>query len=240
MLSSVSNRMENFEQGIDYGQRSLDIAEELGIIYEQKDAHLNISYSYEKLGRFETALEHYKSYKELNDSLLNEDSNTQLAEMRAKYETEKKEQEISVLETENDLQEARIVAVSTSSGLLVTLTLIGIVWFAAKKRREIALLEKDKLIAESKQKLAKEELENSRLREESLQSELTNFALQIVEKNDFLEEVKTEMSGIRSEIRNREALSHINKLGSKIYQNLMLNKDRQEFELKVDQVCEGF
>lgn len=240
VLSSVSNAVENFEQGIQYGQQSLDIAEELGIIYEQKDAHMNLSYSYERLGNFERALSHYKSYNELNDSLLNEDANTRLAEMRAKYETEKKEREIVVLETENNLQSARIVAISSSLGLVITMILIGIIWFVARKRRQIALLEKDKLIAESEKKLAHEELENSRLREENLQSELTNFALQIVEKNDFLEEVKTEMAGIRNEIKNEEALNHINKLGSKIYQNLMLNKDREEFEIQIDQVCDGF
>ena len=160
VLSSVSNALENFEQGIIYGQQSLDIAEELGIIYEEKDAHMNLSYSYERLGNFEKALSHYKSYQELNDSLLNEDANTQLAEMRAKYETEKKEQEIHVLETENDLQAARIIAVSSSLGLVVAIALIGIIWFAARKRKEIALLEKDKLLAESEQKLAKKLVKN--------------------------------------------------------------------------------
>lgn len=240
VLSSVSNALENFDQGIEYGQKSLELAENLGIIYEQKDAHVNLSYSYERLGDFKKALEHYKSFKELNDSLLNEDANARLAEMRAQYETDKKEQEILVLETENELQQARIIAVSSSLGLIITISIIGVIWFAVRKRKEIELLEKNKLIAESEKKLAREELENSRLREENLQSELTNFALQIVEKNDFLEEVKSEMSEIRSEIKNQEALNHINKLGSKIYQNLMLNKDREEFEIQVDQVCEGF
>ncbi len=240
VLSSVSNALENFEQGIEYGQKSLELAQDLGIIYEQKDAHVNLSYSYERLGNFETALSHYKSFKELNDSLLNEDANARLAEMRAIYETDKKEQEILVLGTKNDLQQARIAAISSSLGLVVAIGVIGIVWFVARKRKEIELLEKDKLLAESEQKLTKEELANSRLREENLQSELTNFALQIVEKNDFLEEVKSEMAEIRSEIKSQEALSHINKLGSRIYQNLMLNKQREEFEIQVDQVCEGF
>lgn len=67
-----------------------------------------------------------------------------------------------------------------------------------------------------------------------------NYALHIVEKNNFLEEVKAEMVEVRSEIKNNEALKHINKLGSKIYQNLMINKDREEFDIQVEQACEGF
>ncbi len=240
VLSSVSNALENFPQAIDYGQKSLDIAEELGIIYEQKDAHLNLSYSYERLGQYKEAYSHFKAHKELNDSLLNEDANARLAEMRAKYESEKQEREIAVLETENELQRTRTAAISSSLGLVLAIFIIGIIWFAAKKRKEFALLEKDRLLAESEENLIKEELANSKLREENLQKELTNYALHIVEKNDFLESLKSEMVEIRSEIKNDEVLKHINSLGSKIYRNLMLNKDREEFELQVDHACEGF
>ncbi|MFV1885359.1 MAG: tetratricopeptide repeat protein [Balneola sp.] len=240
VLHSVSNSLENFEKGIEYGQKSLDLAQQLGIIYEEKDAHSNLSYSYERLGNYKAAYEHYKSFKELNDSLLNEDANARLAEMRAQYETEQKEQEILVLETENQLQQARIVAITTSLGLVATLAIVWLFWFSVRKRKEIQLLEKDKLLAETERKLASEELESSRLREENLQSELTNFALHIVEKNDFLEEVKVEMAAIRNEVSNQDALTQINKLGSKIYQNLMLNRDREEFEIQVDHACDGF
>lgn len=240
VLHSVSNSLENFERGIEYGKKSLELAQQLGIIYEEKDAHSNLSYSYERLGNYKAAYEHYKSFKELNDSLLNEDANARLAEMRAQYETEQKEQEILVLGTENELQQARIVAITTSLGLVVAIAIVSFFWFSVRKRKEIQLLEKDKLLAETERKLANEELESSRLREKNLQSELTNFALHIVEKNDFLEEVKVEMAAIRNEVSNQDALTQINKLGSKIYQNLMLNRDREEFEIQVDQACDGF
>ncbi len=240
VLSTVSRRLENYPQAIEYAQQSLDLATQLDIIYEMKDAHLNLADSYEGVGRYKDAYFHYKSHKELNDSLLNEDANTRLAEMRAKYESEKKEQEIIVLETDNELQKTRIAAISSSLGLIIALFIIGVIWFATKKRKEVALLEKDKVIAKSEEKLAREELANSRLREENLQKELTNYALHIVEKNDFLEGLKTEMAEVKSTVKSKEALQHINSLGSKIYRNMMLNKDRQEFELQVDQACDGF
>ncbi|GAB5407746.1 MAG: hypothetical protein BalsKO_01110 [Balneolaceae bacterium] len=240
VLSTVSRRLENYPQAIDYAQQSLDLATQLDIIYEMKDAHLNLASSYEGVGRYKDAYFHYKSHKELNDTLLNEDANARLAEMRAKYESEKKEQEILVLETENKLQQTRTAAISSSLGLVIALFILGVIWFAAKKRKEVALLEKDAIIAKSEEKLAKEELENSKLREENLQKDLTNYALHIVEKNDFLEGLKSEMAEVRSSIKSEEALKHINSLGSKIYRNMMLNKDREEFELQVEQACEGF
>lgn len=240
VLSTVSKRLENYEAAINYAQQSLELADALGIIYEQKDAHANLANAYERTGDFEKAYFHYKEQKELNDSLLNENANERLAEMRARYETEKKEQEISALEIENELKQTRIIAISSALGFVLLSMIVGVFWFASRKRKEMLLLEKDKIIAESKKKLAEEELDNSRLREDNLQKELTNYALHIVEKNDFLEEVKSEMVELRTEIKNSEAIKHINKLGSKIYQNLMLNKDREEFDIQVEQACEGF
>lgn len=240
VLSTVSRGKKDYSKALTYAQESLDLATELGILYEQKDAHLNLSDSYEGLGQFEHALHHYRAHKELNDTLLNEDANARLAEMRVKYESEKKEQEIVALETENELQKARIASVTSSLGLILLTCIGGILWFASKKKKEVELLEKDKIIGEAKNKLAQEELQNLKLKEQNLRTELTNYALHIVEKNDFLSQVKSEIAQIRKEVKSEEAIKHINQLGSKVYQNVMLNKDREEFELQVDQACEGF
>ncbi len=240
VLSTVSRDKGEYQESIEYATQSLEIADDLGIIYEQKDAHDNLAASYEKTGNYELAYTHYKAFKELNDSLLNEDSNNKLAEMRAKYETEKKEQEIAVLEAENKLHKTRNLVISLVAGIILILISATSILYASRKRKELLLLEKDNEIAESKKKLAEEELQNSKLREENLQKELTNYALHIVEKNDFLDEVKSEVSQIKNQIRNQEALTHINRLGSKIFQNLMINKDREEFDIQVEQACEGF
>lgn len=240
VLSTVSRRLGDYEDAIEYASKSLELADQLDIIYEQKDAHLNLSASYEGVGDFEKAYHHYKIHKELNDTLLNEDANTRLAEMRAKYESDKKEQEISLLTARSELQQARIVSISSFLGFLICgFGLIGF-WFVSKKKKELQLIEKDKIIAESQQQIAEKELYNARLREENLQNELTNYALHIVEKNDFLEEVKSDISELRMDIKNSDTIRHINKLGSKIYQNLTLNKDREEFEIQIEQVCNGF
>ncbi|HCD52567.1 MAG TPA: hypothetical protein DEQ34_08975 [Balneolaceae bacterium] len=240
VLSTVHLNRGEFDEAVEYARQSLNIASEMDIVYEMKDAHQNISAAFEQLNQLDSAMYHYKEYKTLQDSMLNMDANERLAEMRAKYETEKKEQEITLLETENKAQKARSLAIVSSLGFLLILAGSGFMWFRAKKEKEFELLEKDKLIAESRKHLAEEELANSKLREENLQKELTNYALHIVEKNDFLEQVKSEMADLRMDVQSKDAIKHINKLGSRIYQNLMINKDREEFEIQVEQACEGF
>lgn len=240
ILGSVSKENKDFRSALNYYQRSLEIANQLEIPYEQKDSYLNLSKIYEELGDYKNAYEHYVSHKVFNDSLINEQSATKLAELRAEYETAEQQREIELLETEKELQAARLVSISSGLGSVLLAVLLIALYFHNKKRKEIELLEKDRIIADSKKRIAEEELANSRLREENLQKELTNYALHIVEKNDFLEEVKSEMNEIRMEIKNSGVLKQINKLGSKIYQNLMINKDREEFEIQVEQACDGF
>ena len=240
ILGAVALLEENYEEAIDYNLKSLEIANELDIVYEQKDSYLNLSRIYEKIGDYKNAYINYVEHKAYYDTLQNEQSNNKLAELRTEYEVDKIEQEKALLEKENQLKSTRIIAVSSIFGFVLLLIVVGVLGFASRKRKEIELLEKDKIIADSKKQLAEEELANVRLREENLQKELTNYALHIVEKNDFLEEVKTEMADLRTDIKSDIAIKHINRLGNKIYQNLMLNKDREEFEIQVEQACSGF
>jgi hypothetical protein len=240
ILGSVAYQNENLDLALEYNERSLEIASEMEIIYELKDTYKNLAEIYYVKGDFQKAYDNYAEHKEYNDTLLNQESQIKLSELRAAYEEEKLEAEIVLLETENELKTARLIGISLSLSFVLVIVVIGGISFANRKKKEIELLEKNKIIAESKKKLAEEELENAQLREENLQKELTNYALHIVEKNDFLEEVKSEMSDLRAEIKNQDAVKQINKLGSKIYHNLMLNKDREEFEIQVEQACEGF
>lgn len=240
ILGTAAYLEKNYEEAISYNLKSLEIANELGIVYEQKDSYLNLAKIYKEMGDFENAYINYVEHKTYYDSLQNEQSNNRLAELRTEYEVDKIEQEKALLEKENQLKSTRVIAVSSTLGLALLLMIFGIIAYATRKRREIELLEKDRIIADSKKQLAEEELSNLRLREENLQKELTNYALHIVEKNDFLQEVKTEMADLKTDMKSDIAIKHINRLGNKIYQNLLLNKDREEFEIQVEQACSGF
>lgn len=240
VLSSVYRKKGEFRKALEFAEESLELSRELNIIYELKDAHSNLALINYDLGNYKKAYDHLLDQKILNDSLLNEDANVRLAEMRAKYETEKAEQENLILASKSELHKTRFVAISS----ILTLGLVVLGFFyvrnTAERKKALELAKKDKLISDSKRKIAEKELMNAEMKTQHLQNELTNYAFHIVEKNNFLEEIKSEMAEVRSEVENNEALKHINKLGSKIYQNLMINKDREEFDIQVEQACEGF
>jgi len=86
---------------------------------------------YEKMGKYNEAYNTYRRYKELNDSLFNENSSLQIAELQTKYETEKKDKEISLLLrdiriNELDKNEDNLIRNMLIAGMIV-LFLVGIV-----------------------------------------------------------------------------------------------------------------
>lgn len=58
-------------------------------------------------GNFASAFEHLKQYKALKDSIFNVSSTGQLHDLQLKYETEKKDRNIKLLNSQNQLQSAR-------------------------------------------------------------------------------------------------------------------------------------
>src|SRR5690606_24984376 len=64
--------------------------------YHHVDDYYNVLHSYySQKGDFKQALENFKYYSQIKDSVLNITSNEQLLEIKTKYETEKKEQELN-------------------------------------------------------------------------------------------------------------------------------------------------
>jgi two-component system, sensor histidine kinase PdtaS len=59
-------------------------------------------------GHMNAAIKHFQAYKHLNDSIFNETKSRQIEELMIKYEAEKKDQNIRLLEKENKLQHGQI------------------------------------------------------------------------------------------------------------------------------------
>lgn len=107
------------------------------------------------LGNWKSAYENYKLYKLYNDSLFNEKSNKQITEMSIKYETEKKEEQIQLLEKDKEVRNAenkrqKLVIYSVSGGLVLLFILSGVIFIALQNNRK-----KNKIITEQKQEVEK-------------------------------------------------------------------------------------
>lgn len=79
-------------------------------------------------GNYLAAISHYQLYKMLSDSLLNESTSNHIEQLQVEFETEKKDQDIKMLENATKLQESRLTQATQTrnwvTGAVVLLLII--------------------------------------------------------------------------------------------------------------------
>jgi adenylate cyclase len=91
-----------------YADSALQLAKEIGHILFIKDSYKTLSEVDSARGNYALAFEHHKLFMLYKDSLLNEANNKQMLQMKTIYETEKKDNEISLLNKDKQLQQKEI------------------------------------------------------------------------------------------------------------------------------------
>lgn len=138
-LNSIDLSLSHLLQGI-------AMAEEIGAKPELRDGHLNASDAYAKIGNFNKAYQHQQNYIQINDSIINEEMTKQINELQARYETEKKEQEIKLLHQERLIQKAELLQQTTLKNafvigfILLGLFIIYLIWNYKQKMKTKQLI----------------------------------------------------------------------------------------------------
>ncbi|MCX6311412.1 MAG: tetratricopeptide repeat protein [Bacteroidetes bacterium] len=139
-----------FDQAILYENKSLALARELDYRDMMKSDYLSLSKAYEKLGDDKKALDYYKQYYEINDSIFNEKNSEQVNELNTKFDTERRQKAFESLAKENNLkavaldeQKRRNLFMGSALVLLVILVFV-IYRNATKSKQANVILEKQK------------------------------------------------------------------------------------------------
>jgi len=94
---------------------------------------------YKAKGQFREALEYYEDYNKLSDRIDQAESRRQVAELLTRYETQRKEQQIKILEQANLLKQNRIHVQWLIIGVMVLLGLsiisTGWLWIRSKNQK---------------------------------------------------------------------------------------------------------
>ncbi len=99
---------DQFSKSLYYAHLAESIASKLGAKYELRNAYQTIYKSYEGVGDYRQAFYYQEKYLQLKDSLFNESNTAKIQELEAKYESERKENELAQLNEERAVQEAII------------------------------------------------------------------------------------------------------------------------------------
>lgn len=137
---------------------SLSIAKEIGLKERMKRSYELLSLCDSATGNWKGAFEYHRLYSQINDSMFNEQSSKQIAEMQTKYDTEKKEQEIILLTKDKALQQS----------ILLQQLLLG-----KQNENEINILNKDKEIKTLALSQRESDLRRQKLETEAKAKEVT-------------------------------------------------------------------
>ena len=147
--------------GISYYKK----AQELSEIHSLNEARISVYHKLylfnKKEGNYKLALDYYENYKQLNDSLKGEDSKLNVEEIETRYEVDKKDQEITLLQKEQEIaaitlakeqEESRSqrILILLASGIIILIIGIVVLRLKARQKSKIQALETRGLKVETK------------------------------------------------------------------------------------------
>ncbi|MBV6484969.1 MAG: tetratricopeptide repeat protein [Flavobacteriales bacterium] len=136
-ISSVYSSLNRYDEAINSAKHALKIAKELNYVQMLPDIYFNLYHIYYYKKEYKYAFDFAREYISIKDSISNVESEEIVMEMQAKYDSELKENEILMLNTQNELQENKIAQQKNFTYFLSVLIilLIVIVFIAIKAYR---------------------------------------------------------------------------------------------------------
>jgi len=128
-LGDLYYHMHDFPRALDYHLRNLDLVRRIHSNELLKDTYDYLAKTYQALGNYPKAYEYNQKLLHLKDTIYQEQSARSLAEMEARYQNEKKQKEILLLQQNNNL--VRIQLLNQRLIKYILLAGIGIIFIVA-------------------------------------------------------------------------------------------------------------
>jgi serine phosphatase RsbU (regulator of sigma subunit) len=150
----------NFEEALEYGLKSLTISEDIGYPYNISQASSLLSEVYEKQGKGMQALEMYKLYIEMHDSVYNQDIQKAATQQEFKYAYEKQkaidsakyDKQLAIRKEEKEKQQILVWAIAVGLALVVFFLIIVFNKLKATRKQK-ALIEQQKEVVEQQKEV---------------------------------------------------------------------------------------
>ena len=183
-IGSIHIKLKNYGKATDYLNQSLILARELNKKELVKDIYDAFSLIYDLQGNYKLAFEYYKKFIAVKDSMFSEESHERITELETKYETEKKQKEIELLNNKQKLQDEQI---ENQKNLIITF-IIGFIMFIIftiliireyrQKRKANLLLAEQKQEIQAQRDLATEQRDMIAIQKKEMTDSI-HYALRI-------------------------------------------------------------
>ena len=126
IISSAYEKKGDETKAIEYAKKAFSIFKERKAYDNLQNTSISLAKLYHKTGSTDSAYAYMLSHTQFKDSVFNIDKNRQLLELEAKFENEKKEKRIALMEKENEIatvekKQQRLIIIFISIGLSLVL-----------------------------------------------------------------------------------------------------------------------
>ncbi|MCK5059037.1 MAG: tetratricopeptide repeat protein, partial [Candidatus Aminicenantes bacterium] len=104
-LGAINRQLGNRKKARQHLSQALELATKIQAPMIVCDANQEFSALFEGLKDYPKALAYYKKFKEVNDTLFNENNSKRIAELQTRFDMERKEKEISLLKKNKQIQQ---------------------------------------------------------------------------------------------------------------------------------------
>ena len=215
-------------QSLTLASKALETAEKMQSFELSRQVLETLIEAYRRKGEFKKALSAQEQMMVVQDSILNQAKARQITEMQTRYETKKKEQEITLLQKEKEQQ--AFLRNAFFAGL-VLIVIIGVLVYNRQRMK----INKNRA-----------ELENKRLKERQLEQDLefknkqlTTYTLHLVQKNETMKELKNKINAICQK-DNGDVNRSLQKLRNMVDYSFSLDEDWEQFRLYFEEVHTDF
>ncbi|PLX07211.1 MAG: hypothetical protein C0596_11885 [Marinilabiliales bacterium] len=207
----------------EYFEKSVPYLENSGELYYLYRCYEMLSDFNEQAGNLNESLKFHKLYSITKDSIMNVETLNKISSLQMQYEIKKVEHKIQILEKDAKLKQIKQYIII---GSFVLLFIIGGLLYLNLRNKFRNNKLNQKILSQERERLEKELKYKNK--------ELENFALHIVQKNEFLNTVRNDLKDVGQDYNKlKEILFKVN-------QNLYLEKDREEFNSHLEKIHESF
>jgi len=247
--------LKQYDNAITYLSKALKMSMSSNILELTSDLHKMLYEAYQAKGNYKTALLHFKEYKTYSDSLLNLSNIQNTNELSARFETKQKEKEITLLNTENQVNilsiknKQRTILLYTA-GLLILLGIIIVTLYLYrnKQKTNTELEEKNKIISKAlnEKEVLLKEIHHRVKNNLQVISSLLNLQSKNIEDEKALEAIKEGRDRVKSmalihqnlyqddNLTGVDAKEYIDKLTHSLFASYNIERDKIKLETDID------
>jgi hypothetical protein len=209
--------MEQLTEALEYAKKSFVLGSDLKEPLTRKISSMFLYQIYKKLGNWQEGLEYHEIFKQVSDSLINDNKIQELTRLQMQYEYEK-------IEKDNDVKQKKtkmtyIILLSTVTSFSVILALL---FFLSRSRSKRIKLENEKL---EKDMLMKNK-------------ELTTNVLYLLQKNELINSITSRLLKLKANLKE-ENVAPVQKIIIDL-QSITEKEVWEEFEYRFQSVHEEF